>query len=452
MARVRRAATPAARPYLQPRTHLHARFKLLAADLENDVPADRARVRYLFAMAIAPQRDIKLRCPSSRFACGSSFSASRMSELGRPLDASRVVWDKGNIQLEMQFTIRRLRQDSMKLIVLCRKPTLSAPPRKAHSRARWAWAAFALMLFSLLGTACSARMLPFEQIVGIFVEDEWLNPTDGSGGAQTGPDANSPPPLLDSAPAGDNTGEGIASESTPTPELETEEFTATPDPNGEFTATPTPVDAGAESPSPTETPTSTPTRTPTVGIGTPTATVQPTQTATSSPPTATPTAILPTATPTSQSATATPTSAQPTAIPAACSYSSNASVEITLVALINQQRANQGIAAMTTSSQLTAAGRQHSRDMACNNFFSHTGSDGSSPFQRMASSGFSFTAAAENIYAGGGSAQLAFNAWMNSPGHRTNMLNPTYTHIGVGYIYCASSTYGSYFTADFARP
>jgi uncharacterized protein YkwD len=110
---------------------------------------------------------------------------------------------------------------------------------------------------------------------------------------------------------------------------------------------------------------------------------------------------------------------------------------------------------MTISSQLTAAARQHSRDMACNNFFSHYGSDGSSPFDRIAWSGFSYSAAAENIYAGSGSynsPQQAFNGWMNSSGHRTNMLNPTYTHIGVGYIYNANSTYGGYFTANFARP
>ncbi|HEY70742.1 MAG TPA: CAP domain-containing protein [Anaerolineae bacterium] len=125
------------------------------------------------------------------------------------------------------------------------------------------------------------------------------------------------------------------------------------------------------------------------------------------------------------------------------------------MSLINQERSSRGISPLIVSSQLTAAARQHSRDMACNDFFSHTGSDGSSPFDRMAWSGFSFTAAAENIYAGSGpynSPQQAFNGWMNSTGHRTNMLNATYTHVGIGYIYCASSTYGGYFTANFARP
>ena len=122
------------------------------------------------------------------------------------------------------------------------------------------------------------------------------------------------------------------------------------------------------------------------------------------------------------------------------------------MALINQERANQGIAPLSVSSQLTASARQHSRDMACNDFFSHTGSDGSSPFARIASSGYSYSAAAENIFGGNVLPQAVFNSWMSSPGHRTNMLNPTYIHIGVGYIYNAASTYGGYYTADFAAP
>ncbi|MGD8813586.1 MAG: CAP domain-containing protein [Anaerolineales bacterium] len=227
------------------------------------------------------------------------------------------------------------------------------------------------------------------------------------------------------------------------------------------TATETATSAENETPTPTETETNAEAETPTPTLsatpypaGTETATPIATQTRTPLP-TWTPTSIAPTATRTPQLPTATATSQPPTATPSTCVYSGNASFESTLVSLINQERNNQGISSLIASSQLTAAARQHSRDMACNDFFSHTGSDGSSPFQRIAWSGFSFTAAAENIYAGSGSfnsPQQAFNSWMNSPGHRTNMLNATYTHIGVGYIYCASSTYGGYFTADFARP
>jgi uncharacterized protein YkwD len=234
------------------------------------------------------------------------------------------------------------------------------------------------------------------------------------------------------------------------------------------TATETAAPTATDTPTPTETETPTPAESETsASVGTETATPDATHTRTPQPtwtrtrrlPTATFTPRPPTFTYTPQPPTATPSTvpSEPTytATPASCVFSGNASFESTLVSLINQERSNLGISPLIVSSQLTAAARQHSRDMACNDFFSHTGSDGSSPFDRMAWSGFSFTAAAENIYAGSGpynSPQQAFNGWMNSPGHRANMLNAAYTHVGIGYIYCASSTYGGYFTADFARP
>ena len=70
----------------------------------------------------------------------------------------------------------------------------------------------------------------------------------------------------------------------------------------------------------------------------------------------------------------------------------------------------------------------------------------------MAQQGYSFSAAAENIAAGYSSPQAAFNGWMNSQSHRDNMLNPTYTEVGIGYIYVASSQFGHYWTANFGTP
>lgn len=90
--------------------------------------------------------------------------------------------------------------------------------------------------------------------------------------------------------------------------------------------------------------------------------------------------------------------------------------------------------------------------MACNDFVDHEGSDGSLPWDRARAQGYSYSAIAENIFAGSSSAQSIFNGWMNSPGHRDNMLNPTYTEIGVGYQYWADSTYRAYTTAVFAKP
>ena len=127
----------------------------------------------------------------------------------------------------------------------------------------------------------------------------------------------------------------------------------------------------------------------------------------------------------------------------------NTGIESSLLGLINRERQNQGLSVLSANSALTAAAREHSRDMAENNYFSHTGSDGSSPFDRMQQAGYSFTAAAENIYAGNGSnntAGSAFSAWMNSAGHRENMLNSAYADAGVGYWCNDSSEYGGYFT------
>jgi uncharacterized protein YkwD len=123
--------------------------------------------------------------------------------------------------------------------------------------------------------------------------------------------------------------------------------------------------------------------------------------------------------------------------------------------LINAERQRQGLASYALQSQLQAAARVHSTDMACNSFVSHTGSDGSSVRDRVARQGYSWSWIGENIYATGNTAnapQQAFDWWMNSAPHRANLLSPNYTQIGLGYMYLGSSSYGGYFTAVFARP
>ena len=125
------------------------------------------------------------------------------------------------------------------------------------------------------------------------------------------------------------------------------------------------------------------------------------------------------------------------------------------MALINQERQAHGLAPLTMQANLRAAARAHSEDMACNGFFSHTGSDGSTPADRVRRFGYTFSYLGENIYAGNGpynSPQAAFDAWMNSPPHRENMLNPNFIHVGIGYRYLSNSPYGSYWTADFGHP
>ena len=142
--------------------------------------------------------------------------------------------------------------------------------------------------------------------------------------------------------------------------------------------------------------------------------------------------------------------------PSACSPEGNASFESTLVGLINAERQRQGLPAYNVDSRLRTAARLHGADMACNAFFSHTGSDGSTVRDRIERQGYDWSWAGENIFATGNTSssapQSAFDWWMNSAPHRANLLHANYVDIGIGYVYLAGSPYGGYFTAVFARP
>ena len=157
-------------------------------------------------------------------------------------------------------------------------------------------------------------------------------------------------------------------------------------------------------------------------------------------------------------------SQQPTAEPSAapgssggCSAAEMTSFENQVLSLINSARESAGLPALTRSSQLAAAALRHSQDMACADFVDHTGSDGSTWYDRAASHGYAnYSSARENIYVGdpdfGGTPDGAFTWWMNSQVHRDNILNAAISEIGVGYVYYSDSTYEGYFTVVFARP
>lgn len=155
--------------------------------------------------------------------------------------------------------------------------------------------------------------------------------------------------------------------------------------------------------------------------------------------------IPPTLTPTGPTPTFTPTTV-PSATPTPVSDG-----EARVVQLINGERAERGKGPLSIDSRLVQAARRHSQDMAINNFFSHYGSDGSSPFDRIRDAGYSFTTAGETIAGGYTSPEAAVDAWMNSPPHR-NILLGNYVDVGVGYAYNVDSTYRHYWTADFAVP
>ncbi|MBL8102921.1 MAG: hypothetical protein JNM02_10355 [Anaerolineales bacterium] len=133
-----------------------------------------------------------------------------------------------------------------------------------------------------------------------------------------------------------------------------------------------------------------------------------------------------------------------------CSYSQNAGYVNQIAALINVERANAGLPALTVNSQLAAAAQSHAADMACNNNISHTGSNGSSSYSRVLASGYSGSFAEEIIYGGGGP-EAAMLWWMSDQIHRDAILNPRSTELGVGYAYYSNGAYGDYIAVDFGR-
>jgi uncharacterized protein YkwD len=141
--------------------------------------------------------------------------------------------------------------------------------------------------------------------------------------------------------------------------------------------------------------------------------------------------------------------------PEGCGATTDADFETAVLNFVNQERTRYGLGSLTAQYQLTTAAAVHTFDMACKNYFSHTGSDGSSPFDRIKAQRYVYYYAGENLFAGNGvynDAGQAVSAWMNSAGHKQNILNPEFTEAGVSYVYNPNSTYGGYFAIVFARP
>lgn len=119
-----------------------------------------------------------------------------------------------------------------------------------------------------------------------------------------------------------------------------------------------------------------------------------------------------------------------------------------VVRLVNVARADAGCSPVRVDSRLTTAARLHSEDMARQAYFSHTSLDGRTPWDRMRAQGY-LSGSAENIAAGQKTAAAVMTAWMNSPGHRANILACSSRAIGVGVGY--GGPYGTYWTQDFGR-
>lgn len=110
------------------------------------------------------------------------------------------------------------------------------------------------------------------------------------------------------------------------------------------------------------------------------------------------------------------------------------SFEQEVIRLVNVARRENGLSALTHNWELSRVARYKSQDMADNRYFSHTSPTYGSPFQMIKNFGISYRTAGENIAAGQRTPKAVVDAWMNSSGHRANILNASYTQIGVGYV------------------
>lgn len=122
-------------------------------------------------------------------------------------------------------------------------------------------------------------------------------------------------------------------------------------------------------------------------------------------------------------------------------------VEEEVLALVNQERSKAGLKPLEMDWELQRVARTKSCDMAQNNYFSHQSPTYGSPFDMMKHFGIKYTQAGENIASGQRTPAEVMQSWMNSSGHRANILKPDFTHIGVGY--CVGGSAGKYWTQQF---
>lgn len=118
-----------------------------------------------------------------------------------------------------------------------------------------------------------------------------------------------------------------------------------------------------------------------------------------------------------------------------------------VVDLTNRERARAGLAALAVDPRLTAAAQAHSADMVARDFYSHTDPDGGKPWDRAAAAGAARRTVGENIACGQRSPADVVEGWMNSPGHRANILKADFTHIGIGLA--GGGRAGTYWTQLF---
>lgn len=138
---------------------------------------------------------------------------------------------------------------------------------------------------------------------------------------------------------------------------------------------------------------------------------------------------------------------QPATPPTSVGSTQMSSWELDVVRLVNTERAKAGLKPLNVDAVLSQVARRKAADMRDKGYFAHESPTYGSPFKMMRDSGISYRVAGENIAAGQRSPQEVMNAWMNSSGHRANIMNPSFTTIGVGQV--SGGYYGNYWTQMF---
>jgi uncharacterized protein YkwD len=120
-----------------------------------------------------------------------------------------------------------------------------------------------------------------------------------------------------------------------------------------------------------------------------------------------------------------------------------------VIVLTNEHRRAAGCGDLAWNGALATAAQRHADDMAANNYFSHNSRNGATFAARIRAAGYRYRLAAENIAAGQQSPEEVVATWMDSPGHRANILNCRLRHVGIGFAENGGSAYGAYWVQDF---
>lgn len=128
--------------------------------------------------------------------------------------------------------------------------------------------------------------------------------------------------------------------------------------------------------------------------------------------------------------------------------SQNGNVQQQILTLVNVERKKANLQPLTLNNKLGQAAQNHTNDMVSKSYFSHTSPSGGTMTSRVNAVGYVYSTIGENIAAGSSTATATMTQWMNSPGHRANILNPKFRELGVGYA-PSNDQYRYYWTQVF---